>query len=219
LALAIAAAALLSCAHAARPLPPVSLDFFVPASTDDPWQEKIENWQARHNLDPIRRGERPRQESELASEYESFALELRRRIAADTIAWVQEHSRRFYRPDGERDHWATLGEVIESGGDDCDGLDLLTFQTLRKLGFAEREIFRAILVERETGQHHMVTLWFASGDRADPFVLDPTAVVTAGMVRLSEVPAWDAIELFDESAHFRVEPSRDAFPSARVAGR
>jgi hypothetical protein len=109
--------------------------------------------------------------------------------------------------------------VIETGGDDCDGLDLLTFELLRRLGFREREILRAILVERATGQHHMVTLWFENGERGDPYVLDPTAVVTPGMVRLSAVPAWDAIELFDETAHYRVEPAHTADPAARVAGR
>jgi hypothetical protein len=217
--ISIAAAALLSCAHPGAPLPAVSLNFFAPAPADNPWQHKIENWQARHHLDPVRRGESPRQDSELAAEYGRFAGEMRHRIAAETVAWVQGQSRRYYRPDGERDHWATLGEVIETGGDDCDGLDLLTFQTLRRLGFGEKEIFRAILVERESGQHHMVTLWFEDGDRGDPFVLDPTAVVTAEMVRLSTVPNWEPIELFDETAHFRVEPALDVDPAARVAGR
>ena len=217
--IAIAATALLSCAHAVEGLPAVSLNFFAPAPDDNPWQQKIQNWQARHHLDPIRRGEGPRRDSELAAEYSHFAGEMRHWIAAETVAWVQEHSRRYYRPDGDRDHWATLGEVIESGGDDCDGLDLLTFQTLRRLGFGESEIFRAILVERETGQHHMVTLWFENGQHGDPFVLDPTAVVTSGMVRLSAVPTWEAIELFDETAHFRVEPALEPDPAARVAGR
>lgn len=219
LGIAIAAAALFSCAHRPAALPPVSLNFFVPAAVDNPWQQKIENWQARHHLDPIRRGEAPRKASELAAEYKHFAGELRRKIAAETVAWVQNESRRYYRPDGERDHWATLGEVIENDGDDCDGLDLLTFQTLRQMGFGEHEIFRAILVERGTGQHHMVTLWFEGAERKDPFVLDPTAVITPGMVRLSDVPGWEAIELFDETAHYRVEPTQDSLSAPRVAGR
>jgi len=218
LGIAIAAAALFSCAHSRAILPPVSLNFFAPAPLDNPWQQKIENWQARHHLDPVRRGEEPRKASELAGEYRQFSRDLRRKIASETVAWVQGESRRFYRPDGERDHWATLGEVIENGGDDCDGLDLLTFQTLRQMGFGDHEIFRAILVERGTGQHHMVTLWFENGEQKDPFVLDPTAVVTPGMVRLSDVPGWEAIELFDETAHYRVEPTRDSASAPRVAG-
>jgi hypothetical protein len=214
LGIAIMSGVALSCAHVPEMLPPVSLNFFVPAPPDNPWQQKIQNWQARHHLDPIRRGEEPRSASELADEYLRFESGMRRRIAADTVAWVQEHSRRFYRPDGERDHWATLGEVIESGGDDCDGMDLLTFQTLRRLGFGPSEIYRAIVVDQESGQHHMVTLWFENGDRSDPFLLDPTGVVTPGMVRLSAVPNWEPIELFDETAHYRVEPASEGLAAS-----
>lgn len=205
---------LVSCATA-RIAPP-ALDFFVPAPVSDPWNGKIYNWQARHQLDPVRGGELPRKRSELAREYDDFSRELRRRVAAEAAQWVQDHSHDYYRPDGERDHWATYGEVIESGGDDCDGLDLLTFELLRKLGFGQEEIFRAIVVERPTGQHHMVTLWFENGDRQDPFVLDPTGVVTRKMARLSEVGPWEPIELFDESRHFSVEARAGAAP---VAGK
>lgn len=196
----------LSCATTATTdLPPVSLNFFVPAPPDNPWKQKIENWQARHHLDPVNRGEDPRKSSKLSREFETFATDIREKVAADTVAWVQEHSRRYYRPDGEQDHWATLTEVVESGGDDCDGLDLLTFVLLRKLGFAEDEIYRSIVVEASTGQHHMVTLWFDGPERTNPWVLDPTGVVTSKMVRLKDVPTWDPIELFDETAHFKVE--------------
>jgi hypothetical protein len=195
----------LSCAPKAQLLPAVEMNFFVPAPSDNPWTQKIQNWQARHHLDPVRRGEEPRTRSPLGDEYSQFSAELRRDIAVRTIQWVQENSRQHYRPDGERDHWATLSEVIESGGDDCDGLDLLTFELLRKLGFGRKEIYRAIVVEDGTGQHHMVTLWFENGTRDDPFVLDPTGVVTDSMTRLSQIPSWEPIEIFDEQAHFRVE--------------
>ncbi len=186
-------------------LPPVSLNFFVPAPPDNPWKQKIENWQARHHLDPVNRGEDPRKSSKLSVEFDDFASDIRQKVASDTVAWVQEHSRRYYRPDGEQDHWATLTEVVESGGDDCDGLDLLTFVLLRKLGFAEDEIYRSIVVESSSGQHHMVTLWFDGETRSNPWVLDPTGVVTSKMVRLNDVPGWDPIELFDETAHFKVQ--------------
>ncbi len=195
----------LSCAPKAQLLPAVEMNFFVPAPSDNPWTQKIQNWQARHHLDPVRRGEEPRARSPLGDEYSQFSAELRRDIAVRTIQWVQENSRQHYRPDGERDHWATLSEVIESGEDDCDGLDLLTFELLRKLGFGRNEIYRAIIVEDGTGQHHMVTLWFENGTREDPFVLDPTGVVTDSMTRLSQIPSWEPIEIFDEQAHFRVE--------------
>jgi hypothetical protein len=204
----------LSCADLAlQPLQPASLDFFVPAPGDDPWNQKVRNWQVRHELDDTQAAAAG--QNELAREYHEFSRELRRRTAADAAAWMQQRSRAYYRPDVEGDHWATLAEVIDRGGDDCDGLDLMTFQLLRRLGFGVNEIFRAIIVERGTGQHHMVTLWFEDGDRtSDPFVLDPTGVVTPRMARLSELRGWDAIELFDERAHFRVEATRAPAPVA-----
>jgi len=194
---------LTSCAHT-RPLSPHDLDYFVIARGDNPWNDKIQNWQSRHHLD-VQRGSQAEERSSLANAYEDFTRQIRRQVVAETVVWVQELSRRYYRPDGDYDHWATLGEVIETGGDDCDGLDLLTFVLLRRLGFQENEIYRAIVVERGSGQHHMVTLWFEGADRRDPLVLDPTGVVTSSLVRLSEVPEWEPIELFNESKHYAVE--------------
>jgi hypothetical protein len=199
------AAALMSCAHH----PGASTthrEFFAQAQGDNPWNRKIRNWQDRHQSDTADRRGRPRADSaELAEAYEEFTQRTRRKVVSDAVRWVQDQSRRYYRSDGDYDHWATLGEVIESGGDDCDGLDLLTFVLLRKLGFQEHEIYRAIVVERTSGQHHMVTLWFQDRESADPLVLDPTGVVSRDVVALSSVPQWDPIELFDESAHFAVQ--------------
>ena len=203
-AICLTALSLTSCA-ATGLLPSVALDFFAPAPDANPWSRKIENWQARHHLDPAVRGEIPREGSELARAYDDFTRSLRRKIASDAVAWVQANSRDHYRPDGATDHWATLGEVVETNGDDCDGLDLLTFVLLRRLGFDADEIYRAIIVEEGSGQHHMVTLWFERGRTDDPFVLDPTGVVTPKMVRLSSVSDWKPIELFDETVHFAVK--------------
>ena len=199
----------LSCAQNARLLPSAALDFFVESPREDPWNAKIRNWQSRNQLDQQNAVERPAS-SALAHDYGAFENELRRKLAAETVAWIQDESRRHYIPDGETDHWATLSEVIASNGDDCDGLDLMTFLLLRKLGFAKDEIFRSIVVDRETGQHHMVTLWFEGGDRRDPWLLDPTGVVTSELVRLSAVPNWSPIEIFDEARHFRVEETPSA---------
>lgn len=204
LSVAVVATVLTSCAHT-RALSPHELDFFVSARGDNPWNDKIQNWQARHHIDPVLRGQKPEEKTNLARAYDDFTRQIRRQIVAETVVWVQEMSRRYYRPDGEYDHWATLGEVIETGGDDCDGLDLLTFVLLRRLGFEDTEIYRAIVVERGSGQHHMVTLWFEGDDKRDPLVLDPTGVVTSSLVRLSDVPQWEPIELFDEAKHFAVE--------------
>ena len=203
---ALAVLLLTSCSTA-RVIPILGLDFFVPAGPEDPWNSKIQNWQARHHLDPAVRGDHLEDVSELGTEWSAFELEVRREVAANTMSWVQKRSREHYRADGTRDHWATLGEVIESGEDDCDGLDLLTFVLLRRLGFDEDQIYRAIVVEDGTGQHHMVTLWFEDEAREDPYVLDPTGVVTSTMVRLSEVPDWEPIELFDERQHYAVRPT------------
>ena len=204
--ISLVAILLTSCASA-RILPVLTFDFFIQAASDDPWNQKIQNWQSRHHLDPASRGEAVGDISSLGEAYLEFERDMRRRVAADTVTWVQERSKDHYRPDGRRDHWATLGEVMESGGDDCDGLDLMTFVLLRRLGFKDTEIFRAILVEDGTAQHHMVTLWFESGEAEDPFILDPTGVVTPIMVRLSDIPTWEPIELFDEASHFAVRPS------------
>jgi hypothetical protein len=207
LGVAVVTLMLTSCAHT-RPHSPHELDFFVGARGDNPWNDKIQNWQARHYLD-VQRGAQSDDRSSLSDAYRDFTRQLRRQVVAETVVWVQELSRRYYRPDGDYDHWATLGEVIETGGDDCDGLDLLTFVLLRRLGFEADEIYRAIVVERSTGQHHMVTLWFEGDDRRDPLVLDPTGVVTSSLVRLSEVPEWEPIELFDENEHFAVVERRN----------
>jgi hypothetical protein len=215
LAISLVALLLVSCAST-RALPPVSLDLFAPAPANDPWKHKIRDWQARHGQDPVQRGESAEPGSDLGQDYDKFARELRRRLVADTVAWVQDRSRRYYRADAHRDHWATLGEVVKTGGDDCDGLDLLTFVLLRRLGFREDEIYRSILVEEVSGQHHMVTLWFEGKNRNDPFVLDPTGVVAERLLRLSDIDGWEPIQLFDERAHFRVESSPGA---SSVAGR
>ena len=207
LGIALAGLSFLSCAQNVRFLPGVARDFFVAAPREDPWNAKIRNWQSRHKLDQAQPAKPVPVAADLITAYDAFTLDLRRKIAADAVAWVQAESHRHYIPDGETDHWATLSDVVATNGDDCDGLDLLTFLLLRKLGFSQNEIFRSIVVERDSGQHHMVTLWFETGDKSDPWLLDPTGVVTDRLVRLSDVPTWSPIEIFDEARHYRVEES------------
>lgn len=210
LGIALAGLTFLSCAQHANFLPAVSRNFFVAAPPEDPWNTKIKNWQSRHQLDRAQPATAPVPPSKLIASYDLFTTSVRRKIAADAVAWVQGESQRHYIPDGEIDHWATLSDVVATDGDDCDGLDLLTFLLLRNLGFTQDEIFRSIVVERGTGQHHMVTLWFENGDKNDPWLLDPTGVVTDRLVRLSDVPTWSPIEIFDEARHYRVEESPHA---------
>jgi hypothetical protein len=216
LGLAWVAASLLCCATSA-PVTPAPHDSSADAPTDNPWSRKIQNWQVRHQSDPTPRDPRLVGLSDLSRSYAEFVQRVRHEVVADAVSWVQEMSREHYRPDGDQDDWATLGEVMTSGADDCDGLDLLTFVLLRRLGFASDEIFRAIVVERSTGQHHMVTLWFDRADRRDPLILDPTGVVTAMPVRLSQVPTWTPIELFDEQEHFEVAPQDASDVAAQPA--
>jgi predicted transglutaminase-like cysteine proteinase len=117
-------------------------------------------------------------------------------------------------PDGPVDHWATLEETLRTNGDDCDGLELLVYNALRELGFANGEVFRAIVYRPADGQHHMVTLWFEEAN--DPWVIDPTGAMTAQMLRMSQIPEWVPLKLFDDNEEFtvrRVPAERPARPA------
>ena len=108
-----------------------------------------------------------------------------------------------YVDDGPIDHWATLEETFRSNGDDCDGLELITFNFLRELGFEPRTRSSApSWVRRSDGQHHMVTLWFE--DPQDPWVIDPTGAMTLGMPQMSDLPEWTPIKVFTEERDFTV---------------
>ena len=118
------------------------------------------------------------------------------------LDWIQGLARNRFIEDGPVDHWPTLSEVRETFGDDCDGLELLAYQALLELGFPDDHVYRAIVMEPETGLHHMVTLWFESP--GDPWVLDPTATITTRLVRLSALGSWVPLKLFSESDEFSV---------------
>jgi len=142
----------------------------------------------------------------LRGKYRDFRVEHKRLVARDFAAWIQEQARQHYVADGPIDHWATLEETLQRNGDDCDGLELLTFHGLRDLGFGENEVFRSIVYRPSDGQHHMVTLWFE--DPNDPWVIDPTGAMTAGMPRMSQLPAWVALKVFSETAEYTVRRDR-----------
>ena len=126
-------------------------------------------------------------------------------MAFSLATWIQDQAQAHYFPDGPIDHWATLEETLDRDGDDCDGLELLTFHALRDLGFKESEVYRAIVFRPEDGQHHMVTLWFE--DRQDPWVLDPTGAMTLGMPRMSSLPDWVPIKVFSDTTEYTVRPT------------
>jgi hypothetical protein len=193
-------------------------EYFSQPAIHDPWSRKIERWQLRERTD---RGEDFLQApaavaepgaagsevvelpEELDEKYAAFRAEQKRNMAREVAGWIQEQARAHYVPDGPVDRWATLGETLRENGDDCDGLELLTFNLLRELGFDESEVFRAIVYRRDDGQHHMVTLWFENP--RDPWVIDPTGAMTTGMPRMSEVPGWVPLKVFSFDHDYTVE--------------
>ena len=144
------------------------------------------------------------EQNTLRSKYAAFRAEQKRSTARSVAAWTQDQALEHYVDDGPIDHWATLEETLRNDGDDCDGLELLTFHALRGLGFEMDEVFRAIVYRASDGQHHMVTLWFE--DPHDPWVIDPTGAMTLGMPRMSELPEWVPIKLFTDATEYTVVP-------------
>jgi len=123
------------------------------------------------------------------------------------VGWIQLMSISYYKSDKDHDHWATLGETLSRPGDDCDGLNLLTFYFLKDL---EQEGFRAmnaVIYKESDYTHHMVTLLFEEGSkRPDPLVFDPTGVATPKLKRFSKMSRWIPAIIFDEREIFVVNP-------------
>jgi len=203
----------------------VAYDYFGSPEADDAWSRKIGTWQARERTERIEErsaapaavagsgegeaGGIAEASEDLRTKYESFRHDRKREMARELASWIQDQAKDHYRPDGPVDHWATLDETLETNGDDCDGLELLTLHLLRDFGFREDEVYRAIVYRKTDGQHHMVTLWFETEE--DPWVIDPTGAMTSGMPRMSQVPEWVPLKIFTEDEDFTVR--------ARVARR
>lgn len=206
-----------------------SLEYFARPRADDVWSGKIQNWQRRERFDgelvePLESGPAvqsagssaarqepsvdPSSQTGLRAKYFEFRAERKRALAREVAAWIQSEAKSHYREDGAIDHWATLEETLARDGDDCDGLELLTFHALRDLGFAANEVYRAIVVRPSDGQHHMVTLWFE--DPSDPWVIDPTGAMTLGMPRMSELAGWKPIKVFSEDLEYTVRNPAEA---------
>jgi hypothetical protein len=197
------------------PMAPQGLyQYFAAPSPDDAWSVKIRGWQERERVSAPEPGAElasppdPARLGELRAKYDAFRHEQRRALAREIAIWIQDQARDHYVPDGPIDHWATFEETFRRNGDDCDGLELLTFHFLRDLGFPEDEIFRAIVVRRSDGQHHMVTLWFENPQ--DPWVIDPTGAMTTGMPRMSDLPEWVPLKVFSDRQDFSVRDGRFA---------
>ncbi|HIF96095.1 MAG TPA: hypothetical protein EYQ54_03555 [Myxococcales bacterium] len=204
-------------------------EYFTQPAPEDQWSPKISGWQRRERAQeraavvapaavseaapteaasapaPGIEIERPVEEAaggDLRAKYDAFRAEQKRATARSVAAWTQSQALAHYVEDGPIDHWATLEETLRNNGDDCDGLELLTFNALRDLGFEMTEVFRAIVYRASDGQHHMVTLWFEN--LQDPWVIDPTGAMTLGMPRMSELPGWVPIKLFSDTAEYTV---------------
>jgi len=211
------------------PLRAPAYDYFSQPDPDDPWSRKIGRWQKRERFDRGDEGfgtlasvaesggedgEDSAVPEQLQDKYEAFRAERKRALAREVAQWIQDQAQQHYVPDGPIDRWATLPETLRRNGDDCDGLELLTFHLLRDLGFEDNEVYRAIIYRRSDGQHHMVTLWFENPE--DPWVIDPTGAMTTGMPRMSEVPAWVPLKVFSDDEDFTVERQRFARTAQRL---
>jgi hypothetical protein len=200
---------------------PPFYDYFSAPDSDDPWSRKIQRWQQRERFERGEDGLRTpaavaqsggdetgagTMPGDLEDKYRAFRIERKRALARDVAGWIQDQARQHYVPDGPIDHWATFTDTLRRNGDDCDGLELLTYQLLRDLGFGDDEVYRSIVYRRSDGQHHMVTLWFE--DPQDPWVIDPTGAMTSGMPRMSEVPGWVPLKVFSGDRDFTVERGR-----------
>jgi hypothetical protein len=199
-------------------LGPPAYRYFVTPGKDEAWSRKIAQWQQRER-DPGAEVELRTPASvagsgsgeeasaaagreELREKFDAFLGERRRAQAREVAAWIQDVAQQHYIADGPIDRWATLDETFRHNGDDCDGLELLSYNLLRSLGFGEDEVYRAIVFRRSDGQHHMVTFWFEHAD--DPWVIDPTGAMTSGMPRMSQVPGWEPLKVFSETRDFDV---------------
>jgi predicted transglutaminase-like cysteine proteinase len=200
----------------------VAYDYFASPDAGDAWSAKIAGWQARERsareLPPAgspasvsgsgRAAPRASSTADLGTSFRAFRIEQRRAVARQVAAWIQGQARLHYIPDGAVDHWATLAETLERGGEDCDGLELLVNRFLRESGFGEDEVYRAIVYRPVDGQHHMVTLWFE--DPSDPWVIDPTGAMTTGMPHMSELREWVPLKVFSETREFTVRAHLEA---------
>ena len=188
-------------------------DFFraaVPNDDDaDPWYPKVVEWQGRMQAEGQRLPSSDRSlrsaevSGKLMNSMSAFRDEQRRELARRSIDWAQHVARKFYKwdPKGpEYDHWPTVGELLGTNGDDCDGLDLVAYQMLREFGFPKDSVFRAIVTRNRDKANHMVTLWFE--DPKDPWVLDATGAATFEMRRFSELEGWTPIKVFNERAQY-----------------
>jgi hypothetical protein len=190
--------------------------FEQPVPSTDPWYGKVENWQSRE------REHRPQEAladadgiREAGPRSGLLRVKMGRWTAKERLAmvkriatWSQQESRRHYRFDPPTDYsndpWPTTKDLLDQNGDDCDGLDLITYKLMRSFGYPRGELFRAIVKRQRDGANHMVTLWFE--DPKDPWVVDATGAVTMTVRRFSQLPGWTPTKVFNEEIQFTPVP-------------
>jgi hypothetical protein len=186
--------------------------FAEPAPPSDPWYENVERWQERERRDRPDEALADAVAVREAGPYSGLLRvkmgrwESRERLAmAKRLAeWAQAESRRHYRFDPlttqAEDPWPTTKDLLDTNGDDCDGLDLITYKLMREFGFPPDQLFRAIVRRDRDRANHMVTLWFE--DRDDPWVIDATGAVTQKVRHFSDLPGWTPTKVFNEQAQY-----------------
>lgn len=200
-----------------------SYDFFAkPGGNDDIWFKKVAEWQvrARHGnatanastgIGPGSEGaqmtpEQVKRSGLLRIKMAGFAAEEKRALARKINAFSQLQARRHYKIENDRnpaeDHWPTFQELLARNGDDCDGLDMITYEMLLDFGFPRDRVYRAIVRRGRDRGNHMVTLWFEDGN--DPWILDATGAMTFSMRRFSETEGWVPRKVFNENEQFGI---------------
>ena len=208
----------LGLACAAKPVPEIRFEFFAEAySGEDPWFEKVGEWQRRARergsaSDEVFDNPGIPRSGLLSNKLGEFSSEEKRRLARRINEWSQIQARKHYRKepndDFDTDHWPTFGELLSKNGDDCDGLDLMAYELLREFGYGSDGVYRAIVRRDRDRANHMITLWFE--DPADPWVLDATGAMSLGMRRFSELPGWTPTKVFSETEQFRAIERTDS---------
>jgi hypothetical protein len=219
--IALAALVAIAAGCAGTPKSQVSYRFFVAAEPGDVWFEKVRDWQSREVAgEPaqLRRTTEPDAKSGLLrKKFRAFADEERRELARRFVAWAQDQAMQHYRFDDRQDlagdEWPTTKDLFDRNGDDCDGIDLISYNLMLDLGFPEEQIFRAVIRRDYDGEFHMVTLWFENPD--DPWVIDTTGAMTMKMRLLSALPGWTPAVIFNASNHYTVRKLTEIRVGAR----
>ena len=190
--------------------------FVEPQPATDPWFGKVLEWQAEERADRPHE-DLPNAQAIAAAGPKTGLLSVKmgrwtqdeRLALAKRIAeWAQQESRRHYRfdppTDVANDPWPTTKALLDQNGDDCDGLDLITYKLMRSFGFPREELYRAIVKRERDGANHMVTLWFEDPD--DPWVVDATGAITIKVRRFSQLPGWRPTKVFNEHRQYTPTP-------------